>query len=49
MAISLNRHGEVCGDAEHQEQQVRDLVSRLLIQRQEGERQQGQDEDSDFD
>lgn len=54
VAISLNRHGEVCGDAEHQEQQVRDLVSRLLVQRQEGGTgaaagRQGQDEDSDVD
>lgn len=39
VAISLNRHGEVCGDAADQEAQVRGLISRLLIQR--AEEQQG--------
>lgn len=33
MAISLNRHGDVCGDASHQESQVRGLISRLLLER----------------
>jgi hypothetical protein len=47
VAISLNRHGAVCGDVEQQEQQVRSLISRLLVQQEEA--QQGKDEGSDFD
>ncbi|KAL4857547.1 Phosducin-like protein 3 [Chlorella vulgaris] len=47
VAISLNRHGAVCGDVEQQEQQVRSLISRLLVQQEEA--QQGEDEGSDFD
>ena len=46
LAISLNRHGEVCGDAEQQEQQVRSLVSRLLL-REEEARQAGGGGDDD--
>ncbi len=44
----LNRYGDVCGDKEEQEQQVRSLVSRL-IEQQEQLRVQQEDEDSDFD
>lgn len=39
VAISLNRYGQVCGDEEDQEAQVRGLINRLLIQR--AEQQQG--------
>ena len=35
VAISLNRYGDVCGDAEQHEQQVRGLISRLLLERAE--------------
>ncbi|GAB4820253.1 hypothetical protein N2152v2_007299 [Parachlorella kessleri] len=48
VAIMLNRYGDVCGDKEEQEQQVRSLVSRL-IEQQEQLRVQQEDEDSDFD
>ncbi|KAL4420794.1 hypothetical protein ABPG75_010450 [Micractinium tetrahymenae] len=40
VAISLNRHGDVCGDAADHEGQVRGLIQRLLLQRAE-EQQQG--------
>lgn len=40
VAISLNRHGDVCGDAADHEAQVRGLIQRLLLQRAE-EQQQG--------
>lgn len=39
MAISLNRYGQVCGDEEDQEAQVRGLINRLLLER--AEQQQG--------
>jgi hypothetical protein len=44
VAISLNRYGDVCGSAEQHEQQVRDLIGRLLIERQEGGAQPADDE-----
>ncbi|PRW20210.1 Phosducin 3 [Chlorella sorokiniana] len=39
VAISLNRYGQVCGDEEDQEAQVRGLINRLLLER--AEQQQG--------
>ena len=56
VAISLNRFGEVCGDAEEHAAQVRGLVKRLVLEREEALRRQqdgegggAQDEDSDFE
>jgi phosphopantetheinyl transferase len=49
VAIMLNRHGEVCGDVEEQQQQIRNLVSRLVEQQERQRQQQQEDEDSDFD
>lgn len=44
----LNRHGEVCGDVEEQQQQIRSLVSRLVEQH-ERARAAAQDGGSDSD
>lgn len=41
MAISLNRHGDVCGDASDHEAQVRGLIQRLVLQRAEDQQQGG--------
>ena len=49
LAISLNRHGEVCGDTEQQEQQVRTLVSRLLLREAEARQTGGEGGGGDDD
>ena len=49
VAISLNRFGDVCGDAEEQAARLKSLLGRLVEEREAVRQEQQQDEDSDFD